>query len=117
MWLKKAGLRCTWVCKSCRGKNCLNSADIVEVNQDDDDNDDNFLEDQSSEEILPDSEIVIRPGYLKIMQGIYGSYSDDDNEDTEDEDDNSTTEQAYEVPNSLPSTSDDQPISKRRRNK
>ncbi|KAG5861750.1 hypothetical protein JTB14_003409 [Gonioctena quinquepunctata] len=89
----------------------------TEVNQDDDDNDDNFLEDQSSEEILPDSEIVIRPGYLKIMQGIYGSYSDDDNEDTEDEDDNSTTEQAYEVPNSLPSTSDDQPISKRRRNK
>ncbi|KAG5872190.1 hypothetical protein JTB14_026241 [Gonioctena quinquepunctata] len=111
-------LNCTSYSRTIRGHILAATAiDIVEVNQDDDDNDDNFLEDQSSEEILPDSEIVIRPGYLKIMQGIYGSYSDDDNEDTEDEDDNSTTEQAYEVPNSLPSTSGDQPISKRRRNK
>ncbi|KAH0563818.1 hypothetical protein KQX54_006996 [Cotesia glomerata] len=93
-------LRCTRACKSCHGETCLNSADIVEENDDDDDDEEIVPEDQDAEGIGPAREFVIKPGYLQIMQGIYGTNSDD-SEDDNDNDNNgnndpSTRQQASE---------------------
>lgn len=116
---KKAGLRCTRACKSCHGESCLNSGDIVEEKNDDDD-DEEIVSDQDTEEITSEREFVIKPGYLQIMQGIYGSNSDDDDEDdnNNDNNDSSTDPQAGEVHHdsiASTSTSDYQPLPKRKR--
>ena len=109
-------MRCTRACKSCHGENCLNSADIVDLNREDDDDDyENTPEDQNPKGIAPESEIIIKPGYLQIIQGIYGYDSDDDKDTEEIENDDRTIERVNKVSIPLPSTSDDQPSSKRRR--
>ncbi|KAG5878178.1 hypothetical protein JTB14_029353 [Gonioctena quinquepunctata] len=68
-------LRCLRSCKKCLGETCFNAADNVEKNNEDDD--DNLEDLEHADEKTVESEYIVKPGYLQVIQGILSDGSDD----------------------------------------
>ncbi|KAG5861153.1 hypothetical protein JTB14_037654 [Gonioctena quinquepunctata] len=71
MRCQKAGLRCSRSCK-----NCFNTADIVEKNDEEDD--DNMVYLVDADEEMVESEYIVKLGYFQVIRGIFDDGSDDD---------------------------------------
>ncbi|KAG5884778.1 hypothetical protein JTB14_031401 [Gonioctena quinquepunctata] len=85
---RKTGMRCEKACQICRGETCLNAADIVGDDNDDEDSSNDLADDDVTQEI----ELIIKLGYLDTIIEVYdqnNSHNDDDDDNAADDNMNS----------------------------